>query len=330
MFKYDLDTGAYSIHRVGATNGGRVVMAIFFEDQLTDEPVELESFELSETEIDLNYLATATITIARTPINANHFTTEWILSEDGIVEMDSNKHKAILTAGTITGDLTLTCNVYVDGELFGSREVLVHVHRDDALNEALNVEGGNLLFISVNPYAFTTDEDGERFYAKSGNTGVHSSDSSFFTTIDMLAGETLEFDYLVSSETDYDFFTFSVNDEVELAVAAVMDDWSHFVFTAPEDGEYSFVWNFNKDTNSSGGFDGVLIDEVAYSGDVDILGDVDGDGLVTMADAVIAARHAMGIITLSDEAFALADMDGDGFVTMLDAVLIMRLAAIQD
>lgn len=330
MFKYDLDTGEYSIHRVGATNGGRVVMAIFFEDQLTDEPVELESFELSETEIDLNYLATATITIARTPINANHFTTEWILSEDGIVEMDSNKHKAILTAGTITGDLTLTCNVYVDGELFGSREVLVHVHRDEALNEALNIEGGNLLFISVNPYAFTTDEDGERFYAKSGNTGVHSSDSSFFTTIDMLAGETLEFDYLVSSETDFDFFTFSVNDEVELAVAAVMDDWSHFVFTAPEDGEYSFVWNFNKDTNSSGGFDGVLIDEVAYSGDVDILGDVDGDGLVTMADAVIAARHAMGIITLSDEAFALADMDGDGFVTMLDAVLIMRLAAIQD
>ena len=77
-------------------------------------------------------------------------------------------------------------------------------------------------------------------------------------------------------------------------------------------------------------FHGVLIDEVAYSGDVDILGDVDGDGLVTMADAVIAARHAMGIITLSDEAFAIADMDKDGFVTMIDAVLIMRIAAIQE
>ncbi|MGN0809423.1 MAG: S8 family serine peptidase [Christensenellales bacterium] len=329
MFKFDLDTNAFTIHRVGA-NTGRVVQAIFFEDQLCHDVIELEDFDLSVDELDMHLCDEAVINFIRIPSNANHYTLEWTSSNEDVVTVSGNKFMANVNAAMVEGYATITCSVYVDDELFDSKDVLVYVHRDEDLNEALNVEYGELIFVSTNPYAFITDEDGERFYAKSGNTGVNESDSFFFTTIDMIAGETLEFDYLVSSEIDYDYFTFSVNGEELLAVADIMEDWGHFVFTAPEDGEYSFVWNFNKDANSSDGFDGVLIDEVAYSGDVDILGDVDGDGFVTMADAVIVARHAMGIITLSDEAFALADIDGDGFVTMLDAVLIMRLVAIQD
>ena len=55
-------------------------------------------------------------------------------------------------------------------------------------------------------------------------------------------------------------------------------------------------------------------------------GDVNGDGDVTVIDAVSALRGAMGIITLTPAQAAAADINGDGEVTVLDAVLILRAA----
>ena len=330
MFKYDLDTGAYSIHRVGATNGGRVVQAIFFEDQLSDEIIELESFELSVSELDMNLCETAEIDFIRNPTNANHYTVEWTSSDENVVTVSGNKYVADVNAAFVEGSATITCTVYVDDEVFGVVDIPVTVSAEEELNAAANVEGGALLFASPGSYPFAPVQGDDRYYLTSTNQGVHNSVSEMFSVVTMEAGETLEFDYFVSSEVDYDFFNFYVNDECLLSVATIMEDWDHYVFTAPEDGEYTFTWTFEKDPGASDGLDCAYVDNIDYSGDDIIIGDVDGDGLVTMADAVIAARHAMGIITLSDEAFALADMDGDGFVTMLDAVLIMRLAAIQD
>lgn len=55
-------------------------------------------------------------------------------------------------------------------------------------------------------------------------------------------------------------------------------------------------------------------------------GDVDMDGRVTVADAVMTLRHAMGIIELSGQSLVLADIDGDNTVNVADAVAIMRIA----
>ncbi len=57
-----------------------------------------------------------------------------------------------------------------------------------------------------------------------------------------------------------------------------------------------------------------------------IPGDANGDGVVDTLDAVMVMRHALSLITLSDEAIALCDMNGDGEITILDATLIMRAA----
>ncbi len=57
-----------------------------------------------------------------------------------------------------------------------------------------------------------------------------------------------------------------------------------------------------------------------------IPGDANGDGAVDTADAVLVMRHALNLITLSDEAAALCDMNGDGEITILDATLVMRAA----
>lgn len=51
-------------------------------------------------------------------------------------------------------------------------------------------------------------------------------------------------------------------------------------------------------------------------------GDADGDGSVTAADALTAAKHAAGLLTLSGEDLLAADMDRNGSVSAADAVLI--------
>ena len=42
------------------------------------------------------------------------------------------------------------------------------------------------------------------------------------------------------------------------------------------------------------------------------------------ADALLALRHAMGLTTLEGDAFLAGDIDGDGEVSVSDALLIMR------
>ena len=55
-------------------------------------------------------------------------------------------------------------------------------------------------------------------------------------------------------------------------------------------------------------------------------GDVDDNGTVTIADAILALRCAMGLITLSPEQMQAGDMDGDGAINIADAVMILRAA----
>nr|QNT35465.1 hypothetical protein EKMJPAOO_00015 [uncultured Methanosarcinales archaeon] len=73
--------------------------------------------------------------------------------------------------------------------------------------------------------------------------------------------------------------------------------------------------------------DGYLI-EAGYwyrdaGGESEVCGDVNGDGVVTAADAAIALEIAAG----SRPFDAAADVSGDGVVTSLDALMILQAAA---
>ncbi len=56
-------------------------------------------------------------------------------------------------------------------------------------------------------------------------------------------------------------------------------------------------------------------------------GDPDGDGEVSVADALLALRSALGLKTPPRRARIACDLDGDGAATVSDALLIMRRAA---
>ena len=55
-------------------------------------------------------------------------------------------------------------------------------------------------------------------------------------------------------------------------------------------------------------------------------GDVDSNGIVDMIDALLAARAAVHITTLTGDALAAADVNADGTVDMVDVLLIARIA----
>jgi len=63
-------------------------------------------------------------------------------------------------------------------------------------------------------------------------------------------------------------------------------------------------------------------------GESEVCGDVNRDGVVTAADAVIALAIAAGGSASCDPAtLTAADVSGDGMVTSLDALMILQAAA---
>ncbi len=51
---------------------------------------------------------------------------------------------------------------------------------------------------------------------------------------------------------------------------------------------------------------------------------MNGDGLISAADAALILRYDAGLIDLSDAQLDAADMDGDNQVTSLDAKDLLR------
>ena len=56
---------------------------------------------------------------------------------------------------------------------------------------------------------------------------------------------------------------------------------------------------------------------------------MNGDGLVSAADAALVLRYDAGWVTLSDAQLRAADMDGDDQVTDVDAKAILRYVAMR-
>ena len=88
----------------------------------------------------------------------------------------------------------------------------------------------------------------------------------------------------------------------------------------PADGEYIFEWTYQKDGSRDQGDDCVYVDEVCILPAVGVLGDVDGDGTVTISDALMIMRNAMQLLEFTPAQAAAADMDGDGLITVEDAL----------
>ena len=291
------------------------------------EPVDITGFSLQQNAVEMYIGRTAEINFVRQPENANNYELVWTSSNESVATVTGNKRKATVT-GISAGTATITCTVMVNGSVFGTATCEATVNIDTSLFDSLNVAGGSLQFGTSQPYGFEAVTEGDRFLAKSTNAGVGNSTATLTTTVQMAAGDTLTFDYYYSSESNYDWYRFKANGtEVQHFSGTGMSDFASYTYTAASDGAYTFEWSYSKDSSVNRGEDCVKIDNVAFSGDAGMAdGDVDGDGIVSVSDALLAMRGAMGTITLTASQLAHADLDGDGTVTASDALAIMRMA----
>lgn len=62
----------------------------------------------------------------------------------------------------------------------------------------------------------------------------------------------------------------------------------------------------------------------ALTDDNKLYGDLDGDNIITAADALTVLRYSVDFEDYSDEQFLLSDVDGDGNLTAADALDILR------
>ena len=85
--------------------------------------------------------------------------------------------------------------------------------------------------------------------------------------------------------------------------------------------DFESVWCLDEDTEYPYAELRGLIDEPEL-----LPGDLDSNGSVSVADAVLALRGAMGLVELTGDQLIAGDMNLDGSVSVLDAVSIMRIA----
>lgn len=55
-----------------------------------------------------------------------------------------------------------------------------------------------------------------------------------------------------------------------------------------------------------------------------IPGDVNGDGVVTMLDAILTQKYALSFFTPDEKVKKAADVNGDGVISVYDALIIQK------
>lgn len=289
------------------------------------DPVELESYSLAPSDLDVYIGTSSAVRFDRVPENANNYDLVWYSENESVATVIGNDNVVRITGETI-GSTRVYCDVFVNGESIGRAYCNVNIIPLPPISEALNVEGGSLEFTSTQ-YPWQTVLIDGRLAAKSGNKATNNSTSTLRLVLDMEAGDTLTFDWKVSSE-NYDKLGFYANNQLQGSQISGAQDWETVVFTAQSSGTYTFEWRYKKDASVNALDDCGYVDNVIYSGDVPpaLPGDVDGSGSVTVSDALITLRASMGILTLTDDQQIIADVSGDGLINVSDALMILRMS----
>ncbi|MBQ9878859.1 MAG: hypothetical protein IJM45_00340, partial [Clostridia bacterium] len=139
--------------------------------------------------------------------------------------------------------------------------------RDD-LEDALNVEGGTLVFTSEGEYSWgvVSDSDSGRFYAQSGNAGVASSESTLSMTAEVESNMCIKFDFKAWGEgtsTAWDKCIFAMDGTRYFNYGALDNDWTEYVLNVPS-GEHTFTWTYQKDGTTDPTGDYFAVDNVRF------------------------------------------------------------------
>ncbi|MBR5949606.1 MAG: hypothetical protein IKZ82_13330 [Clostridia bacterium] len=244
-----------------------------------------------------------------------------------LVELDVSANPGLI-------QLTCSDNLLFDLDVSANSNLEILDVSDNLLNgidvsmlaflDQLNVSGNDLydgLDVSHNPRLQVL---------RCSNTGLdsvdltHNADLAGFYCV---GNPIVEFDFYAN-----DILMLNVLEaEGDGTVGCELNGWYTKVYAAPTDGASFEGWYdaqgnliSNRPEYEASELDGDHF-IARFTSASFIPGDADGNGSVTVADAILALRYAMGL--LDDDALVLAasDMDGNGSVSMADAVAILRI-----
>lgn len=142
--------------------------------------------------------------------------------------------------------------VYEKDGSFSSGDDMVmlrDVYVENTISSTVNTYGIDQLFRTDSTYPWTIDGGA----VKSGNRGVNDSISTLSTTLNIIEGIEINFQYRVSGGSG-DGLSFSINGETVLEESTT-SGWREYTFETEEAGVYELTWTYTKDGSGSSGED---------------------------------------------------------------------------
>ena len=181
----------------------------------------------------------AVLDMTVTPADATYQQFSIASSDTSVVTVSSGSTTVRAVA---VGTAVVTVTTY-DGGF--SAQCTVNVVLDQALNDSLNVEGGDFVFTGSgsSPFEATLDDDGSYYACSSGANGTGSA--TLLTSVTLNAGDRLMFDYAIVSASYYERVYFYINNTQVDYFSNTNGGWRTYAYTAQEDGTYAVKWSFS-------------------------------------------------------------------------------------
>lgn len=107
--------------------------------------------------------------------------------------------------------------------------------------------------------------------------------------------------------------TFTLPENAEPDTVKITSYGKDVEFTSDGNGNYSFVMP-----------DGAVMLHADKKEVTVVYGDIDGDGTVTVTDALQVLQASVGKVTFDDNQRLAADVNGDGEISVTDALLVLQ------
>ena len=269
-----------------------------------DGDMPVSGIEITRRTINLYVGTTATIDAHVLPANASNQDITYQSTDESIVKADE---KGVLTPVSVGRAYVLAESV--EGGF--SARAMVYV-KDSDIKSALNKENGNLEFTSTGsaPAVYT---DGDRLAVKTTNKTDLTNSVIKLSAGQLKRGDELVFDWMVSSEEDYDFFTFYVNGTYEESISG-STQWDTFTYVVTADKSYTFTWQYKKDYSTANGSDCGMLDEIDIlrAGETHIVTFLDMDGETVIDTQEVAhGESATAPEAPHHKGYAFVCWDGD-------------------
>lgn len=229
---------------------------------------------------------------------------------------------------TFTWSYTKDGSVNPEGDYFAIDNVKIVGSSLIQLNEALNVEGGNIVFFDEGDYPWLVIEEGDRIYAKSSNAGIPKSESRITASIHVDEASILSFDFKAWGETDpvytnlnYDECVFMLNGISIFRYGARDNDWETFSVELKANNTYQVVWFYHKDETDDGVGDYFALDNIKVT-PKSIRGDVNGDSSVNIADVTSLIDYLLSS-NVSGIDLSAADCNEDSSINIADVTSLI-------